>query len=126
MIHVRAVVRGEPDLPPFTRVFDYSTADEEIFFSSAAVIEEKVQHKIRINANEALVAYCAFVVRSVRAGKEDGKVQEDALKILTEDSVMIGVPESTRSIIFEAKIDAQPVRKIELDEPIPASSYTLA
>ncbi len=126
MIHVRAVVRGEPELPPTIRIFNYHTADEQVFFSSASVVEEKVQRKIRINASEALVAYCALVVRSVRAGEKVSKIQEQALKLLTEEGVMIGVPESMRSISFEAKIDAQPARKIELEGPIPARSYTLA
>lgn len=126
MIHVRAVIRGEPELPPTIRIFNYSTADEEIFFSSASVVEEKVRRKIRINASEALVAYCALVVRSVRSGEKVSRIKELALKLLTEEGVMIGVPESMRSISFEAIIDAQPVRKIELESPIPAKSYTLA
>ncbi|HEY8140966.1 MAG TPA: urease subunit gamma [Nitrososphaera sp.] len=126
MIHVRAVVRGEPELAPTIRIFNYSTADEEIFFGSASVVEEKVQRKIRINASEALVAYCAFIVRSIRSGEKVRKIQEQALKLLTEDSVMIGVPESMRSISFAAMIDEQPVSKIELDGPIPAKSYSLA
>jgi len=126
MIHVRAVVRGEPELPQTVRIFNYSKADEEIFFSSASAVEEKVRRKIRINASEALVAYCAFIVRSVRAGERATRIKEQSLKLLTEDSVMIGVPQSMRSISFEAKIDSRPASKIELDCPIPAASYTLA
>ena len=126
MINVRAVVRGEPELPPTIRIFNYSTADEEIFFGSASMVEEKVRRKIRINAGEALVAYCALIVRSVRSGEKASKIRERALKLLTEDGVMIGVPESMRTISFEARIDAQPVSKIELDGPVPAKSYTLA
>jgi urease gamma subunit len=85
-----------------------------------------MRRKIRINATEALVAYCAFIVRSVRAGERGTEIEEQALRLLTEDGVMIGVPESMRSISFEARIDAKPARKIELDGPIPARSYTLA
>jgi urease subunit gamma len=125
MIHVRAVVKGEPELPPTTRIFNYSTADEEIFFGSASLVEEKMRRKIRINASEALVAYCALVVRSIRSGEKESRIQEQALKLLNEDGVMIGVPESMRNISFETRIDAR-VSKIELDGPIPAKSYTLA
>jgi urease subunit gamma len=126
MIHVRAVIKGEPELPPTVRIFNYSSADEQVFFGSASMVEEKVRRKIRINASEALVAYCAFIVRSVRSGEKATMIQERALKLLTEDGVMIGVPQSMRIISFEATIDAQPARRIELDGPIPASSYSLA
>ena len=122
MIHVKATVRGEPDVPPFTRVFDY---DEEIFFSSAKIIEEKIQRNMRINTSEALIAYCAYVVRSIRAGKPDSNIQDEARKILSADKVMIGVPETLRMITFEATIDSRPARKIALKQPIPASKYIL-
>ncbi len=122
MIHVKATVSGEPDAPPFTRVFDY---DEEIFLSSAKIIEEKIQRDIKINAGEALIAYCAHVVRSIRASKKDSDIQDDARKILAVDKVMIGVPETLRLITFEATIDSRPARKIVLKQPIPADKYSL-
>ena len=122
MIRVKATVRGEPDVPAFTRVFDY---DEEIFFSSASMIEEKIQQNMRINANEALIAYCAYVVKSIRAGRQDSNIQDGARKILSADKVMIGVPETLRLITFEATVDSKPARKIVLKQPITASKYTL-
>ena len=122
MIHVKATVRGEPDASPFTRVFDY---DEEIFLSSAKIIEEKIQRDIKINADEALIAYCAHVVRSIRASKKDSDIQDDARKILAVDKVMIGVPETLRLITFEATIDSRSARKIVLKQPIPAGKYSL-
>jgi urease gamma subunit len=123
MIHVKATVRGEPDAPAFTRVFNY---DEEIFLSSAKVIEEKVQRNMKINAGEALIAYCAHVVRSIRASKQDSNIQDEARKILSVDKVMIGVPETLRVITFEAAIDSRPARKIVLKQPIPAGKYSMA
>ena len=122
MIHVKATVRGEPDAPAFTRVFDY---DEEIFLSSAKVIEEKVQRDMKINTGEALIAYCTHVVRSIRAGKQDGNIQDEARKILSVDKVMIGVPETLRVITLEAVIDSRPARKIVLEQPIPAGKYSM-
>ncbi len=123
MIYVKATVRGEPDAPAFTRVFDY---DEAIFLSSAKVIEEKVQRSIKINAGEALIAYCAHVVKSIRAGKQDSNIQDEAQEILSVDKVMIGVPETLRMITFEAAIDSRPARKIVLEQPIPAGKYSMA
>jgi urease gamma subunit len=126
MIHVKATIWGEPDVLPFTRIFDYGSADEEIFFSSAAMIQEKLARKMKINANEALVTYCACVVKSIRAGRPESDIQEDAQKILSADKVMVGVPETLRVITFEAKIDSMPAIKITFKEPIPTSSYMLA
>lgn len=123
MIYVKVTVRGEPDVPPFTKVFDY---DEEIFSSSAKMIEEKIHRGMKVNANEALVEYCACVVRAIRAGKKDSNIQEEASKILSVDLVMIGVPETLREITLEATIDSKPARRIVLMQPIPTGKYTLA
>lgn len=122
MIHVKTTVRGEPDAPAFTRVFDY---DEEIFSSSAKTIAEKIQWNMKINANEALTAYCIYVIRSIRAGETDISIQDNARKILSADKVMIGVPETLRVITIEAVIDSKPARRIVLAQPIPTSRYSL-
>ena len=126
MIRVRATVLGEPDVPPFTKTFDYGSADEEIFFSSASMVREKLARGMKINANEALTAYCAHVVKSIRASKSDSNIKDSASKILSVDKVMIGVPETLRTITFDAKLDGRPARKIVLRELIPASSYVMA
>ena len=122
MIHVKATIRGEPDVPPFTKVFDY---DEEIFFSSARIIEEKIQRKMKVNANEALTAFSAYVVEAIRAGRTDSDIQDGASKILSVETVMIGVPETLRIITFEAAIDSRATRKFSLIQPILAGKYTL-
>lgn len=121
MINVRATIRGEPDAPPFTKVFDYN---EEIFFSSAMIVEEKIRHNMKINTNEALMAYCAYVVKSIRAGKKEREIQKSLPKF-TLNNVMIGVPETLRAIMFEVTI-AKKARKITIKEPIPTSSYIMA
>jgi urease subunit gamma len=123
LIRVKVTIKGEPDVPHFTKVFDY---DEEIFFSSADMIKEKIQRNMKINANEATVTYCSYIVKSIRAGKQDGEILKDASSVLSADNVMIGVPETLRVIAFEAAIDGKAARKITLEEPIPASSYIMA
>jgi urease subunit gamma len=122
MTRVKATVKGEQEVPPFTRIFDY---EEEIFFSSATMVEEKIRQKMRINANEALMAYCAFVVKSIRAGKKDRNIQKEASEILSTDSVMIGVPETLQAITFEASLDNK-FRKVTIREPIPTSNFIMA
>ncbi len=122
MIRVKATVRGEPDVPSFTTVFD---SDEWVFFSSSAMIEEKIQRKMKINANEALMAYCAYVVKSIRAGKKDTDIQKGASEILSANNVMIGVPETLQVITFEVALENR-TRKIAFKEPIPTSSYIMS
>jgi urease subunit gamma len=122
MIRFKVTVKGEADAPAFTRVFDY---DEEVFFGSAKIIQEKIDRKMKINASEALIAYCLFIARWIRAGKDDRSIKDKALKMLTADSVMIGVPETLRVMTFEADIDSKPTRKIVLRQPIPTSNYML-
>lgn len=122
MIHVKATIKGEPDVPAITKVFDY---DDEVFFSSAKVIEEKIQRNMKINANEALLTYCAYVTRSVHAGRKDDDIKKEAPKVLSANSVMIGVPETLRIITFEVAMNKR-VAKITLNQPIPTSSYIMA
>jgi urease gamma subunit len=113
-------------VPAFTKSFEYGSTDEEIFFSSAAMVEEKLRCRMKLNANEALVLYCAYLVKSIRSGKHDDSIQHGASKIIVANNAMIGVPETLRSITFEARIDNKPARKIVLEEPITISRNPLA
>ena len=126
MIIVRATIKGEPDVPAFTKSFEYGSYDEEIFFSSAAMIEEKLRCKMKLNANEALIMYCAYLVKSIRGGKRDDSIQLGAKQILPASNAMIGVAETLRSIRFEARIDNMPARIIVLEEPIAISRNQVA
>ncbi|HEX2014247.1 MAG TPA: urease subunit gamma, partial [Nitrososphaera sp.] len=93
--------------------------------SSASIIHEKLQRKLKINANEALIAYCSYIVNSIRAGQSGLEIKENAPNVLSEKDVMIGVPETLRNITFSARIDEKATRRIELDGPIPTRSYVL-
>jgi len=115
---LKVTISGEPDVPSFTTVFDY---DEQVFFSSAAIIEEKIQQKMKINANEALMIYCAYVVKSIRTGKKDTDIQKGASEILSVNNVMIGVPEILQAITFEVALENR-TRKIAFKEPIPTAA----
>jgi urease gamma subunit len=126
MISVRASIKGEPDVPAFTKFFEYGSADEEIFFSSSAMVEERLGCGMRLNANEALVLLCSHVVKSIRKGKQDVSIQNDGKKILTAGNTLIGVSETLHLIRFEARVDNKPARTIVFDEPISASKSLLA
>jgi|SRR6476469_9757246 len=127
MICLKAQIKGEPDVPPITRVFEYAnSADEVIFYNSVEIIREKITKRLKINTNEALVVFCAYVVDQLRARKPVKYIRENASKILSSQNVMIGVPESLRTINFEAQVDKLPMKKIMFNEPIPITgSYIL-
>jgi urease gamma subunit len=126
MINIKATVKGEPDTGPFTHIFLYTNkSDEQIFCNSVEMIKDKLNKNLRININESLVLYCAYVIVGLRSRKTATLIEENAQKILSPDKVMIGVPESLRKITFEAKIDRLSKRQITLKEPITTSNYIL-
>lgn len=125
MIHVKAIVTGEPDIPPLTKIFQDDTNSEKIFLSSVQLIKDRLAKNLRININETLLVYCAYVVSELRDGKLINVIQNNAKKILSVDNVMIGVPESIRKISLEISIDEKQTITIILDEPIPTSDYIL-
>ena len=127
MINIKATVRGEPDTAPFMRIFSYARkSDEQVFYNTVEMIKEKLDKNLRLNINESLIIYCAYVVSELRTRKTISLIERNAQKILTPHKVMIGVPESLRKITFEAKIDKLPKRRLTLKEPITTSNYILA
>ena len=125
MIHVKVIVTGEPDVPPLTKIFQDDTNSEKAFLSSVLLIKDRLKKNLRININETLLVYCAFVVNELRDGKPINVIQNNAKKVLSVDNVMIGVPESIRKISLEISIYDKPTITIILDEPIPTSDYIL-
>jgi urease gamma subunit len=127
MIRITAMVKGEPDAAPFTQAFFYADkSDEQVFFNSVSMIKEKLDKNFRINVNESLTIYCAYIVNELRDRKPARAIEKSAQKILPIEKVMIGVPETLRKVTFEAKIDKLPNKHIILKEPIPTSNYVLA
>ncbi len=127
MMHVKVIVKGEPDTAPFTHTFFYADeSDEKLFYNSVNMIKEKIDKNLKININESLVIYCAYVIGKLRANETISVIERNAQKILSPDKVMIGVPESLRKIIFEVQVDKLPKRRIILKEPITISNYILA
>jgi len=127
MILVKVMVKGEPDTAPFKHTFFYADkSDEQLFYNSVNMIKEKLDENLKININESLVIYSAYVIGKLRSNETIIVIERNAQKILPPDKVMIGVPESLRKIIFEVKIDKLPKRRIILKEPITTSNYILA
>jgi urease subunit gamma len=89
-------------------------------------IKEKLARNLKINTNESLLFYCAYVVSELRDHKSIDSIEKNASRILSTDKVMIGVPETLRKITFEAIVDNMPKKQIiTFDEPMPTSSYIL-
>ena len=127
MILVKVTVKGERDTAPFVHTFFYADkSDEELFYSSVNMIKEKLGKNLKININESLVIYTAYVIGKLRANETISGIERNAQKILAPDKVMIGVPESLRRIVFDVKIDKLPKKHIILKEPITTSNYILA
>jgi urease gamma subunit len=126
MIYAQAVVRGEPDTLPFTMVFQYAnTSDEQIFYNSVEMIKEKLSKNLKINTNESLVLYCAYVVEAIRAHKSIDSIQKDVSAILSDRKVMIGVSETLQEITFDAIVDKFPKKHITFRKPIPSTTTNL-
>ncbi|MGQ0795688.1 MAG: urease subunit gamma [Nitrosopumilaceae archaeon] len=126
MIHIKITVKGEPDISPFTRIYQYSTkTDEEVFVNSAIMIKERLNRNLKININEALTVYSALIVSELRKGKPIEQIQKNASCLLSPEQVMIGVPETLRKVSFEVTLDDESMKLIVLDTPIKISDYIL-
>ena len=107
MIYVKAVIKGEDDIPPFIRLFEYpDKSDESIFFDAIKMINEKLARNLKINVNECLMIYCAYVIEQLHTDNSIKSIEENATKVLSVNQVMIGVPETLKKISFEVKFDA--------------------
>ena len=126
MIHINVLVKGEQDIPPITKQFQYDNNSEEIFFSGVEVIKTRLSSNLKINLNETLLFYCAYIVSELRAGKSVEEIEKNVHKILSPEKVMVGVPESIQRIIFEVNIDNKIKETIKFDEPIQITNYILS
>ena len=127
MILVRAEVKGEPDVSPFTRIFEYQDkSDEQIFYESIGIIKEKLTRRLKINTNESLMLYCSYLIDQIRDGRSIDSIEKNATRLLSPDMVMIGVPETLSTITFEVLLDNHPKMHTTFKVPIATSNYVLA
>jgi len=126
LIHINALVKGEQDIPPITKQFQYDNHSEEIFLAGVEMTKKRLANNLKINLNETLLVYCAYIVSELRSGKTVSTIQKNVHRILSPDKVMIGVPESIQRIVFDVNIDNKFKETIKFDEPIQISDYILA
>jgi urease gamma subunit len=126
MIGIKVLVRGEIDTPPFVRLFQYPDREEEsIFFNSVASIMKKIGRGLKINANETLAIFCAYVIEQMREDKSQDEIENAAQGVISSDQVMIGVPETLREMSFDVIIDDFPEQRIKFLEPMKISDYMM-
>lgn len=126
MIHIKLTVKGEPDIPPFASDISYlSKTDEEIAANLVAMIKGKLDKNLRININESIALYSAFVISGLSNDMPIEQIQRDASVLLRPEQVMIGVPETLRKMSFEITLDDKIPRMVVLDTPIRISDYII-
>jgi urease subunit gamma len=126
LIRIKITIQGEPDVAPLTMTYDYpGKTDEEIFANSANLVKEKLDRNLKININESITVYSAFIVSGIRDGKSPEEIQKNASGLLRPEQVMIGVPETLRTVSFDVALDDDNSAKLVLSAPIQVSDYIL-
>lgn len=127
MIDINVLVRGEIDNPPFVKSFQYrDKEEEEILFNTVASIEKKLERGLKINVNETLAIFCAYVIEELRGHRSQAEIENAAQGIISSDQVLIGVPETLREMNFEVIVDDFPVRRLKFLEPMKISNYIMS
>jgi len=125
MIKIIAIIKGEDDIPPLSKLFEYDSSSEKIFFNGLKIIQTRLSQNLRININETLMLFCGLITQQLRAGKLNSEIADSLSRMLTPDKVMIGVPESIRMVSFKINIDDMPPKIISLVKPISIRDYIL-
>jgi urease gamma subunit len=127
LIRIKVKVAGENDASPLYCSFEYSDESyNTIFLPSINDIQERLAKGLRINIFECLALYCYYVVSQLRERNNIKCIQEGAMRLLSQQSVLIGVPESVRNIVLYAKLDDEEEHIITLEEPIKIPNYFLS
>jgi urease gamma subunit len=126
MIYIKATVKGEPDVPSFTKIFQYTDATDELILQhSVQAAKDKLGKGLKLNVNEALLLYAYLAATQLRAGKRVSEIEENAKSLLSPAQSMVGVPETLRTIRFDAVVDGRR-EWLTLKEPMRTSAYVMA
>ena len=123
-MNIKILVQGDSDLPLLTKTFGYKKDEEFIFFQSIEPIKKRISNNLRLNFNEVLSLFVAYVITSLNENKSHQEIKNHFQELLSEQQVMIGVPESMRHLKFQVGLN-QDVVAIDVDEPIKINSTFL-
>ena len=122
---IEVLVQGDPDIKPITKIFHYEKSDELIFYESTQLIKKHLLNNMRLNINEALRWFVAYVITSINEHKTISEIQKQIPNMLLPHQVMIGVPESLRKLTFTITTDEIKNEPMSITTPIRIDQYFL-
>ena len=122
---IEVLVQGDPDIKPITKIFHYEKSDELIFYESTQLIKKHLLNNMRLNINEALRWFVAYVITSINEHKTISEIQKQIPNMLLPHQVMIGVPESFRKLTFTITTDEIKNEPMSITTPIRIDQYFL-
>jgi len=122
---IEVLVQGDPDIKPITKIFHYEKSDELIFYESTQLIKKHLLNNMRLNINETLGLFVAYVITSLNEHKTISEIQKDIPNMLLPHQVMIGVPESLRKLTFTITTDEIKNEPMSIVTPIRIDQYFL-
>ena len=72
---IEVLVQGDPDIKPFTKIYHYEKYDELIFFESTQLIKKHLLNNMRLNINETLGLFVAYVINSLNEHKTISEIK---------------------------------------------------
>ena len=121
-MQITVTIRGEPDVLPYTKKFEFQGPEDEVFVASYCRVKDMLARQQKININEALLLFSAFVVSAMQQKKPDSQIKKEIGSILSAEQVMIGVPEMLQSMDFDITVNGRRFG-ISITRPIPTQSY---
>ncbi len=122
---IEVLVQGDPDIKPFSRKFQYEKSDEPIFFESTQLIKKHLLNNMRLNINETLGLFVAYIITSLNEHKSISEIQKHIPDMLLPHQVMIGVPESLRKLTFTITTNDTDNELMTITTPIRIDQYFL-
>lgn len=126
MIDARITIKGEPDTQPLIKDFHFDgKIDLKVLSNSVKIITDKLSRGARINVNEVLLIYLDYLILGFESNLEVNDIMVHVSALISNEQVLIGVPESLREITFDIIGDNTPKSQIVLTNPIPSARYDL-
>ena len=120
---IELLVQGDPDIKPQTKIFYYNKSDDLIFQESTRVIKKRLENNLRLNVDETLWLFVAFIITSINEGKSTNEISKHLPQLLGTNQVMIGVPESLRKLTFLISKNGKQSDFLSISSPIRINQY---
>ena len=84
-MNIKILVQGDPDLMPLVKTFDYKRDEEFIFFESLESIKKRISNNMRLNYNEVLAFFVAYIATSLNENKSLEEIKVHFPELLSEN-----------------------------------------